>query len=104
LHLCSYGFPSGFITGRQRRHHGATADDGLINRRAGLLRIRAAKHFFNNRNQCVQSFVGCFALLGEFGNLPVVFGNLPVVVSNLLVVLCGEGEVTPIVNAGTLYT
>jgi regulator of protease activity HflC (stomatin/prohibitin superfamily) len=25
-------------------------------------------------------------------------------VSNLLVVLCGEGEVTPIVNAGTLYT
>ena len=25
-------------------------------------------------------------------------------VSNLLVVLCGEGEVTPIVNAGTLYS
>jgi regulator of protease activity HflC (stomatin/prohibitin superfamily) len=25
-------------------------------------------------------------------------------VSNLLVVLCGEGEVTPIVNTGTLYT
>ena len=25
-------------------------------------------------------------------------------VSNLLVVLCGEGEVTPVVNAGTLYT
>ena len=25
-------------------------------------------------------------------------------VSNLLVVLCGEGEVTPVVNAGTLYS
>jgi hypothetical protein len=25
-------------------------------------------------------------------------------VSNLLVVLCGEAEVHPIVNAGTLYT
>ena len=24
-------------------------------------------------------------------------------VSNLLVVLCGEAEVTPVVNAGTLY-
>jgi hypothetical protein len=24
-------------------------------------------------------------------------------VSNLMVVLCGEGEVTPIVNTGTLY-
>jgi hypothetical protein len=25
-------------------------------------------------------------------------------VSNLLVVLCGEGEVTPVVNTGTLYS
>jgi hypothetical protein len=25
-------------------------------------------------------------------------------VSNLMVVLCGESEVTPIVNAGTLYS
>ena len=25
-------------------------------------------------------------------------------VSNLLVVLCGESEVTPVVNTGTLYT
>jgi hypothetical protein len=25
-------------------------------------------------------------------------------VSNLLVVLCGEAEVTPVVNTGTLYT
>jgi hypothetical protein len=25
-------------------------------------------------------------------------------VSNLMVVLCGEGDVHPVVNAGTLYT
>jgi hypothetical protein len=42
--------------------------------------------------------------LSEAGVVDLDYERKAAMVSNLMVVLCGESEVHPVVNTGTLYT
>ena len=73
-----------------------------------MLRRQQAEAIVDARSKIVQGAVGMVELaLGELESKEVVeldSERKATMVSNLLVVLCGESEVHPVVNTGTLYS
>ena len=73
-----------------------------------MLRRQQAEAVIAARQKIVHGAVGMVEMaLQELAAKQVVHlddERKAAMVSNLLVVLCGEGEVTPVVNTGTLYT
>jgi regulator of protease activity HflC (stomatin/prohibitin superfamily) len=73
-----------------------------------MLRRQQAEAVIAARRKIVQGAVGMVELalkeLAEKSVLELDSERKAAMVSNLMVVLCGESEVHPVVNTGTLYT
>jgi hypothetical protein len=73
-----------------------------------MLRRQQAEAIIDARQKIVHGAVSMVGMalhdLSEAGVVDLDYERKAAMVSNLMVVLCGESEVHPVVNTGTLYT
>lgn len=95
--------PAGVVVEEARLTHLAYAPEIA----QAMLRRQQAEAVIAARQKIVQGAVGMVQLalheLAEKGVLTLDDERKAAMVSNLMVVLCGESEVHPVVNTGTLY-